>query len=197
MDAADAAVAAATAGMGTAWTTPAAPAPPKRPWWRRAWVLPTAIAGIVALLIGVAIGAASTSNTTKTAASPAPVTVSVSLAPSTVTPTVTAAAPTPTKAPTTAAPTTAAPAPPTGTTFKDGTLVVGTDIQPGQYKTNGPPPENKIGNSTLPCSWARLSSLNTNDIIDAGLASGPTTIQVQASDKALETHGGCTWTKIG
>jgi hypothetical protein len=75
--------------------------------------------------------------------------------------------------------------------------VVGTDIQPGQYKTNGPPPENKIGNSTLPCSWARLSSLNTNDIIDAGLASGPTTIQVQASDKALQTQGGCTWTKIG
>lgn len=170
------------------------PSAPKRPWWRRTWVLPTGV-GIVALLIGIGIGigSASSSNTTKAAASPAPVTVSVSLAPSTVVQTVTAPAPTPTKAATSAAPT----PPAAGATFKDGTFVVGTDIKAGQYKTNGPPPENKIGRGTVPCTWARLSSLNTDGIIDGGAAFGPTTIEVQASDKALVTHNGCTWTKIG
>ena len=168
------------------------PSAPKRPWWRRTWVLPTGV-GIVALGIGIGIGSASSSNTTKAAASPAPVTVSVSLAPSTVVQTVTAPAPTPTTAATSAAP-----APPAaGATFKDGTFVVGTDIRAGQYKTNGPPPENKIGAGTVPCVWARLSALNTDRVIDGGAAFGPTTIEVQASDKALVTHNGCTWTKIG
>jgi hypothetical protein len=167
---------------------------PKRPWWRRTWVLPTGV-GIVALGIGigVGVGSASSSNTTKAAARPAPVTVSVPLAPSTVVQTVTAPAPTPTKAATSAAP-----APPAaGATFKDGTFVVGTDIKAGHYRTNGPPPENKIGAGTVPCVWARLSALSTDRVIDGGAAFGPTTIEVQASDKALETHNGCTWTQIG
>jgi hypothetical protein len=55
--------------------------------------------------------------------------------------------------------------------------VVGTDIKAGQYKTNGPPPENKIGPATVPCTWAHQSLLNTDGIIDGGAAFGPTTIR--------------------
>jgi hypothetical protein len=67
---------------------------------------------------------------------------------------------------------------------------VGTDIQAGVYKTNGQ------GNLCR-CYWSRLASLNTQDILDNGIASGPTTIRVQPSDKALEVSGGCSWSRIG
>ena len=81
--------------------------------------------------------------------------------------------------------------PQTYTTLSDGTYVVGTDIQPGIYKTAGP------GSSAITdsCYWAVLNSLNTHDIADNGNISGPTTIQVDG--KALELSGGCTWAKIG
>jgi ABC-type Fe3+-hydroxamate transport system substrate-binding protein len=81
--------------------------------------------------------------------------------------------------------------PQTYTTLGDGTYVVGTDIQPGIYKTAGP------GSSGVPsqCYWAVLNSLNTTDIADNGNIDGPTTIQVNG--KALELNGGCTWAKIG
>jgi ABC-type Fe3+-hydroxamate transport system substrate-binding protein len=81
--------------------------------------------------------------------------------------------------------------PQTYTTLSDGTYVVGTDIQPGVYKTAGPG-SSAIANT---CYWAVLNSLNTTDIADNGNISGPTTIQVDG--KALELSGGCTWAKIG
>jgi hypothetical protein len=67
---------------------------------------------------------------------------------------------------------------------------VGTDIQAGVYKTN------RQGNLCR-CYWSRLASLNTQDILDNGIASGPTTIRLQPSDKALEVSGGCSWWRIG
>ena len=80
-------------------------------------------------------------------------------------------------------------APSAGSTFSDGTYVVGTDIHAGIYKTNGA--------SEIGCYWARLASLSSNDITDNGIVTGPTTIQVKATDKALELSGGCSWSKIG
>lgn len=57
-----------------------------------------------------------------------------------------------------------------------GTYVVGEDIQPGTYR----------GEASPGCYWARLSSLNTSDIIDNNNADGPVVIEVLPSDKALE-----------
>ena len=60
-----------------------------------------------------------------------------------------------------------------------GTYVVGEDIQPGSYRAKASPG----------CYWARLSSLNTSDIIDNGNADGPVAIDVLPSDRALELSG--------
>jgi hypothetical protein len=57
-----------------------------------------------------------------------------------------------------------------------GTYVVGEDIQPGTYRAKASPG----------CYWARLSSLDTSDIIDNNNADGPVVIEVLSSDKALE-----------
>lgn len=68
------------------------------------------------------------------------------------------------------------------------TLVVGTDIQPGTYRTSGP----TTGFSM--CFWARMRSAN-GDIIATGMPTGPATVTIQATDKVFQT-GGCTeWTK--
>jgi hypothetical protein len=141
------------------------------------------------LVTGIAIAGGSKSNTAQTAAGAAPVTVSAEFpSPSTVVQTITAAARTPAPAPRSGAPAASVAA----TTLTDGTYVVGADITAGEYKTNGGGDVAELG-----CYWARLSSLNPSDIIDNGFVKRPTTIEVQASDKALQTSGGCTWTKLG
>jgi len=73
----------------------------------------------------------------------------------------------------------------------DQMYLVGTDIQPGIYKTAGPGSSGVLNS----CYWAVLNSLNTLDIADNGNIPGPTTIQVDG--KALELNGGCTWARIG
>jgi ATP-dependent exoDNAse (exonuclease V) alpha subunit len=60
-----------------------------------------------------------------------------------------------------------------------GTFEVGKDIQPGTYRA-----EARSG-----CYWARLSSLNTSDIIDNNNADGPVVVEIKASDRAFETSG--------
>jgi hypothetical protein len=176
------------------WAPPPAPpapaAPTKQaPWWRRWWAIATAGA-IVGLIIGLAAGGGS--STTKTVAGPTTTTTATTTAHATTTVTQSAGAPAPHTVTVTVTHTPAAPpTPPPGATFGDGTWVVGSDIQPGVYKTQGP------GAGGLPCYWARLSSLNTQDIIDNGLPNGPTTIEVHSGDKALELSGGCTWHKVG
>ena len=63
----------------------------------------------------------------------------------------------------------------------DGTFVVGEDIQPGTYKSDG-----QSG-----CYWARLSGLggDLGDIIANDNTDGPVTITVAPSDAALELSG--------
>lgn len=72
-------------------------------------------------------------------------------------------------------------------TYGSGTYAVGSEIQPGTYRTSG----------ATWCYWARLSSadgelssINANDNVD-----GSSTMVVKSSDKYVEFSGDCTWTK--
>ena len=63
----------------------------------------------------------------------------------------------------------------------EGTFVVGEDLQPGTYRTEG-----QDG-----CYWARLSGLGggLEDIIANDNTDGPVTIEVSPGDRALELSG--------
>lgn len=72
-------------------------------------------------------------------------------------------------------------------TYGSGTYAVGSEIQPGTYRTSG----------ANYCYWARLtsadgelSSITANDDV-----SGSSTMVVKSSDKDIEYSGTCTWTK--
>lgn len=43
------------------------------------------------------------------------------------------------------------------------------------------------------CYWARLSSLNTLDIIDNSLLSRPQAVEIRSGDEAFEINGDCTF----
>jgi len=68
----------------------------------------------------------------------------------------------------------------------NGTYVVGTDIVPGTYRTNG-----KYG-----CYWARLSSFDTGDIIDNNVSDGPQVVQIAPTDTAFMTRNCGVWHKV-
>lgn len=90
-----------------------------------------------------------------------------------------------TEAPTTTAPpTTAAPA-----GFGDGTYVVGEDIEPGRYSAPG---------GEL-CYWERLSGFGGtfDEIIANNISEGPATVEIAASDAGFTTNGCGTWTPAG
>ncbi|MGY1669464.1 hypothetical protein [Geodermatophilus sp. SYSU D00710] len=74
--------------------------------------------------------------------------------------------------------------------FEDGTFLVGSDIQPGTYRSTG-------GGSG--CSWQRLSDL-TGDY-DAVLAwefsEGQAYAEIQPTDVAFSTDGCGTWSRVG
>ncbi|MHC1557555.1 hypothetical protein ACR9E3_01280 [Actinomycetospora sp. C-140] len=73
-------------------------------------------------------------------------------------------------------------------TFSGGTYVVGQDIQPGTYRTQG---EGSF------CGWSRNRDTTGefDAIIANGIVQGPTTVTVRGSDGAVEFSGDCTWTK--
>jgi hypothetical protein len=76
--------------------------------------------------------------------------------------------------------------------FVEGVYVVGRDIVPGTYRTNGPTDD---GGS---CYWARLSD-TTGDfdaVIANGRSSGQITLTVKDSDAAVETSGCAGWLKV-
>ncbi|MEO8888657.1 MAG: hypothetical protein ABI301_06070 [Jatrophihabitantaceae bacterium] len=72
--------------------------------------------------------------------------------------------------------------------FTDGTFRVGTEIKPGTYHTDGQ------GGG---CYYERDRK---GDGVDAIIAndnlSGPTTIDIQPSDYAFKSSGGCAWTRV-
>lgn len=89
-------------------------------------------------------------------------------------------------------------APPTpdgpATTMSGGMYQVGVDVQPGRYKTPGPPPDDMIGS----CYWARHAndSGEFDALIANGNIQGPGSVTVQRGE-FFEAVGGCTWTKVG
>jgi multidrug efflux pump subunit AcrA (membrane-fusion protein) len=68
-----------------------------------------------------------------------------------------------------------------------GTFLVGSDIQPGEYRATASPG----------CYWARPSSLDTSDILDNDNADGPVVVQILPSDKAFQADGCGSFHKIG
>src|SRR4051812_32433625 len=76
--------------------------------------------------------------------------------------------------------------PPTGP-FSSGTYLVGSEISPGTWHTNG-------GSQ---CYYER--DRDTNDTVSWIIANdnftGPTMITVSSSDVLVTFHGDCTWTK--
>ena len=73
-------------------------------------------------------------------------------------------------------------------TFGNGVHIVGTDIEPGLYRTEG-------GSN---CYWARLSGLSGGfgDLITNGLPDGPASIEIQGSDAGFESSGCATWNRV-
>jgi len=69
----------------------------------------------------------------------------------------------------------------------NGTYVVGSDIEPGTYRTSG----------GTGCYWARLKSLDTGDVIDNNVSDGPQVVRILPSDTAFMTRDCGTWQKSG
>lgn len=159
---------------------PNRPSPTPHRHRRVSWKLLGAAA--LALVIGVAIGATSASGSTKTKTVAGPTTHVTTTATETATATVHVTT-TPTKVVATRTRTATVTHAPHYSKYGEGIYVVGKDIKPGRYHTGG---------GSL-CYWARLSSLNTSDIIDNSNITGPQTIEVGSGDAALEIDGDCTF----
>jgi hypothetical protein len=84
----------------------------------------------------------------------------------------------------------AAQAPKPGTIPGNGTFTVGSDIQPGTYKTAGP--------ASAICYYARLkdTSGDFSAIINNNTTQGPATVTIATTDGAFQTTGCQTWTKV-
>jgi hypothetical protein len=85
-------------------------------------------------------------------------------------------------------------APKVATIPGDGTFVVGTEIQPGKYKTAGPS-EDSFGM----CYWARMKDTDGDfeGIIANGNPAGQTTITIKKTDGAFQSTGCQPWRKVG
>lgn len=85
------------------------------------------------------------------------------------------------RTPTTAAPTTTTTAPPA---FRDGRLIVGTDVQPGRYVSDG-----------AFCYWERRSGLSGafEEIIVNGGGEGHTIVDILPGDVAFDSSGCGGW----
>lgn len=69
--------------------------------------------------------------------------------------------------------------------FNDGIYLVGVDILPGRWSSDG------TGTS---CYWVRLRNVaGAQDVIDIDVGAAPTTVVVDASDVAFEARGCGTW----
>lgn len=77
----------------------------------------------------------------------------------------------------------------------EGEWMVGTDVAPGQYHTDGPTP------SAYPlCTIIRERSTTGDvktDVISAKNSKGPLTITIDSTDAAVKSYGCQQWTKLG
>ncbi len=75
------------------------------------------------------------------------------------------------------------------TSVSDGIYEVRRDVQPGNYRTDGPTEPDGS------CYYARLSG-NTGtleEVLANGNTSGPASLTVNWDDKYVQFSGGCTW----
>src|SRR5262245_290150 len=102
---------------------------------------------------------------------------------------VVAPSPTPPPAAPVAPKPTAAPAP----AAQDGTLIVGTDIQPGTYRSRG------AASGDQNCYWARLRDFSgaTGSVLDVGVGPGQAVVTIAPTDKGFQTRNCQPWEKIG
>ncbi|MEW4369981.1 hypothetical protein [Paenibacillus kandeliae] len=72
-------------------------------------------------------------------------------------------------------------------TFKSGTYIVGKDIKPGKYKSDG-----------SMVYWERLSSFkgDIDSVIANGTPEGPSIVEIKSTDKGFATSGSGSWVKI-
>jgi len=168
----------------------AQPAPePKKP--RKAGRVLAVVAGLfAAYFIGLAMGTSNSTVQAQPVAQPAPIvtTRTVTVPGPTVTvpgPTVTVPGPTVTVQ--ASPPASSATTPAAGTSFSSGTYEVGTEIQPGNYRTSG----------SDWCYWERLTSNDGefDSIIANGNEDGPSSVSIKSSDAYVKFSGNCTWTK--
>lgn len=74
------------------------------------------------------------------------------------------------------------------TSFEDGTFIVGKDILPGTYRSEG-------GGM---CYWARLSGFggDLSDVIANGTMTKRPIVTIKKTDKGFETRNCGTWHRI-
>lgn len=72
--------------------------------------------------------------------------------------------------------------------FGDGMYIVGKDIAPGKYKSEG----GDMG------YWARLSGFSgdLSNVLANANPQGPAIVEIKATDKGFQTFGNGTWTKV-
>ena len=78
------------------------------------------------------------------------------------------------------------------TVLENGTYQVGVDVDPGRYKTAGPPKDSILEM----CTWSRNKndSGEFNAIIANGLTQGPGSITIKDKE-FVELSGDCVWKK--
>lgn len=74
------------------------------------------------------------------------------------------------------------------TSFEDGTYIVGTDIEPGTYRSSG-----GVG-----CYYARLSGFHggLEDLITNGNADAPVVVEIGATDAGFQSKRCGSWEKV-
>jgi hypothetical protein len=166
--------------------TPGDQTPPEK---KKKW--PWVVGGVVALFIVAAVaggGGEDADDTVSTATTEETTAPSTDETPETTAPSddetpETTAPPTTTAPTTTAAPTTTTPPRPS---FGEGTQLVGTDVQPGIYISEG----------SGGCYWQRLSGVSGDfdDILANGNSNDQVVIEIAASDTAFDSSNCARWT---
>ena len=161
--------------------TPAAQAEGATPWWRRRWVIITAAVVLALIVIGALASGNDDNGVGSSTDSAAPsATVEESTDPS-ATETVEAPAATPTSEPT------ATPDPtPEVAGFGSGTVVVGTDVEPGTYR----------GEGGTTCYWERLSGFGgtLDEVIVNDLGNVHPIVTISESDAGFNSEDCGSWT---